>query len=237
MLGANASKACQYTYPFQTVREFIDFSMKITRLGESGTLGFLPHLNAQAAAALINEAITTESRQEFAFRQFEGLFPVPVSNLWRGDYPPMDVHSLQIVLVHAFYHSKYAMDHACAVYHSVPCGESKAEVAELPRAEYHGEHSTSLVPDFQNLVSGCPTPYRFTLTPLRPRSVSSNLRIRSPLSFISPSQNIITVAQYFAFFFGYRTRQTRLCCPMARSQTRRCPQIAQLFPRLATSSI
>ncbi|KAI0699531.1 ferritin-like domain-containing protein [Cytidiella melzeri] len=77
MLGSNASEACQYSYPFETVSEFIDFSVKLTRSGESGTLGFLPHLNSQASAALINEAISTESRQEFALRQFEGLFPVP----------------------------------------------------------------------------------------------------------------------------------------------------------------
>ncbi|KAI0812679.1 ferritin-like domain-containing protein [Irpex lacteus] len=93
MLGANASEACQYSYPFTTVREFIDFSMKITRLGESGTLGFLPHLNSQASAALITEAISTESRQEFAFRQFEGLFPVP---FW---FTPTITQSMQWTLL------------------------------------------------------------------------------------------------------------------------------------------
>jgi len=67
--------------------------MKITRLGESGTLGFLPHLNSQAAAALINQAITTESRQEFAFRQFEGLFPVP---FW---FTPTITQSMQWTLL------------------------------------------------------------------------------------------------------------------------------------------
>lgn len=73
----NASTACNYTYPFTTVPEFIDFSMRITRLGESGTFGFLEHLNSRASASLLLEAISTESRQEMVFRQLEGLFPMP----------------------------------------------------------------------------------------------------------------------------------------------------------------
>lgn len=74
----NASLQCNYTYPFNTVREFIDFSLKITRLGESGTFGFLEHLDSRASAALLLQAVSTESRQEMVFRQFEGLFPMPV---------------------------------------------------------------------------------------------------------------------------------------------------------------
>lgn len=74
----NASLACNYSYPFHTVREFIDFSMKITRLGESGTFGFLEHLDSRASAILLLESISTESRQEMIFRQLEGLFPMPV---------------------------------------------------------------------------------------------------------------------------------------------------------------
>ena len=57
----------------------IDFSMKITRAGESGTFGFLEHLNSRASAQLLLESISTESRQEMVFRQLEGLFPMPVS--------------------------------------------------------------------------------------------------------------------------------------------------------------
>lgn len=155
MLGSNASEACQYSYPFQTVREFIDFSMKITRLGESGTLGFLPHLNSQAAAALINQAITTESRQEFAFRQFEGLFPVPVS-LTRCYIVRCMLMALA-VLVHAYHYSKHAMDFAGAVYHCMPCEESETDVAELPCAQCHGEHTNFLIPILRTLVSACAT--------------------------------------------------------------------------------
>ena len=73
-----AAQPCNYSYPFETVRDFVDFSMKITRLGESGTFGFLEHLDSRASAMLLLEAISTESRQEMIFRQFEGLFPMPV---------------------------------------------------------------------------------------------------------------------------------------------------------------
>lgn len=89
ILAPNASLPCNYTYPFESVRDFIDFSMKITRLGESGTFGFLEHLDSRASASLLLEAISTESRQEMIFRQFEGLFPMPVST-------PLVPHSLPI---------------------------------------------------------------------------------------------------------------------------------------------
>ncbi|GJE92284.1 ferritin-like domain-containing protein [Phanerochaete sordida] len=77
ILSPNVTTACNYTYPFTTVQEFIDFSMRITRLGESGTFGFLEHLDSRASASLLLEAISTESRQEMIFRQLEGLFPMP----------------------------------------------------------------------------------------------------------------------------------------------------------------
>lgn len=75
--SASLPKQCTYTYPFTTVREFIDFSRRLTRWGEAGTIGFLGHLDAQDAAALINDAIQTEGRQQMIFRQWEGLFPMP----------------------------------------------------------------------------------------------------------------------------------------------------------------
>ena len=74
----NASKPCTYAYPFGNVRDFIDFSDKITRIGESGALGFLSHLNSPAAASLMSETLTVEARQEMVLRQMEGLFPMPV---------------------------------------------------------------------------------------------------------------------------------------------------------------
>ena len=78
ILQGRGAKQCQYQYPFATVREFVDFCQKLTRFGESGVYGFLEHLNSRAAATLLLDSITTEARQQMIFRQFEGLFPMPV---------------------------------------------------------------------------------------------------------------------------------------------------------------
>lgn len=78
MLGPSAPKQCEYQYPFTTVPQFVDFCQKLTRWGESGVYGFLPHLDSRAAAQLLLQSITTEARQQMIFRQFEGLFPMPV---------------------------------------------------------------------------------------------------------------------------------------------------------------
>lgn len=78
MLGPHAAKECNYTYPFTTVPEYVDFCQKLTRFGESGVYGFLPHLNSRPSAQLLLQSITTEARQQMIFRQFEGLFPMPV---------------------------------------------------------------------------------------------------------------------------------------------------------------
>ena len=78
MLGAAAPKPCTYHYPVQNLTEYIDFSQKLTRWGESGVYGFLNHLDSRAAAQLLLQSISTEARQQMIFRQFEGLFPMPV---------------------------------------------------------------------------------------------------------------------------------------------------------------
>ncbi|KAK7230113.1 hypothetical protein V2G26_002283 [Clonostachys chloroleuca] len=77
MLGPQAPKQCTYNYPVTNVREFIDFNQKLTRWGESGVYGFLPHLNSGPAAQLLLQSITVEARQELIFRQFGGQFPMP----------------------------------------------------------------------------------------------------------------------------------------------------------------
>ncbi|OJJ81417.1 ferritin-like domain-containing protein [Aspergillus glaucus CBS 516.65] len=78
ILGAEAPKQCQYNYPYTTVREFLDFCQKLTRFSEAGVYGFLAHLDSREAATLLTQTITTEARQQMIFRQFEGLFPMPV---------------------------------------------------------------------------------------------------------------------------------------------------------------
>ena len=78
ILGAEAPVQCTYNYPYTTVREFIDFCQKLTRFGESGVYGFLNHLDSREAGQLLLQSISTEARQQMIFRQFNGLFPMPV---------------------------------------------------------------------------------------------------------------------------------------------------------------
>lgn len=74
----NAPQGCNYSFPFETPEEFVDLSMKVTRTGESGVLGFIEHLDSRAGASSLGAAVFVESRQQMAFRQLEGLFPFPV---------------------------------------------------------------------------------------------------------------------------------------------------------------
>ncbi|KAI4866462.1 ferritin-like domain-containing protein [Hypoxylon rubiginosum] len=78
MLGAQAPVQCTYNYPIANVREYIDFSQKLTRWGESGVYGFLNHLDSRETAQILLQSISTEARQQMIFRQFGGLFPMPV---------------------------------------------------------------------------------------------------------------------------------------------------------------
>jgi len=78
MLGPQAPRQCTYNYPVTNVREYIDFCQKLTRFGESGVYGFLNHLNARDVGQMLLQSISTEARQQMVFRQFQGLFPMPV---------------------------------------------------------------------------------------------------------------------------------------------------------------
>merc|ERR1712098_584715 len=69
---------CTYNYPFTTVHEAFDFTQKLTRFGESGVWGFQAHLDSREVAQLLDQSIATEARQQMIFRQFSGLFPMPV---------------------------------------------------------------------------------------------------------------------------------------------------------------
>lgn len=73
-----ATPQCTYNYPFKTVHEAFDFTQKLTRFGESGVWGFQSHLDAREVAQLLDQSIATEARQQMIFRQFAGLFPMPV---------------------------------------------------------------------------------------------------------------------------------------------------------------
>lgn len=71
-----AAVACNYTYPFTTVHEFVDFCQKLTWWGESGVAYFLSKLDSRATANLLFQSIEVEGRQQMVFRQFSGLFPM-----------------------------------------------------------------------------------------------------------------------------------------------------------------
>jgi len=74
-----ATARCEYNFPnFTSILDFIDLNQRITRFGESGVIGFLSHLNSQPSATNLAQAIATETRQQFAFRQLEGLFPIDI---------------------------------------------------------------------------------------------------------------------------------------------------------------
>ncbi|PQE05249.1 putative rds1 protein [Rutstroemia sp. NJR-2017a BVV2] len=73
-----ATPQCTYNYPYETVMEAFDFSQKLTRFGESGVWGFQAHLDSREVAQLLDQSIATEARQQLIFRQFSGLFPMPV---------------------------------------------------------------------------------------------------------------------------------------------------------------
>lgn len=78
LLGAQAPLQCTYNYPISNLQEYIDFSQKLTKFTESGVYGFLSHLDSGAASQLLLQSISTSARQQVIFRQFEGLFPMPV---------------------------------------------------------------------------------------------------------------------------------------------------------------
>jgi hypothetical protein len=79
MLGQAAPRQCTYDYPFKTVREYMNWNVKLTRWGESGTWGFLSHLDSREVATLLVQAEAIEARQQMVFRQMLGLHPMPVS--------------------------------------------------------------------------------------------------------------------------------------------------------------
>ncbi|GAA5979320.1 hypothetical protein JCM5350_006966 [Sporobolomyces pararoseus] len=74
ILGVDRSaKMCTYQYPYQNVDEFITFCQLLTRFGEAGVHGFLGQLDSRPAAQILLQSITTEARQQMAFRQLQGL--------------------------------------------------------------------------------------------------------------------------------------------------------------------
>ncbi|TIB26237.1 hypothetical protein E3P86_04158 [Wallemia ichthyophaga] len=71
------SQQCSYKYPYTTVREALAFAEYITRFGEAGVYGFLPHLDSRPIAQLLLQSITTEAKQEVSMAMMAGEFPQP----------------------------------------------------------------------------------------------------------------------------------------------------------------
>jgi hypothetical protein len=78
MLGERAPAQCYYDYPYNTVREWVDFMQRLTRFGESGVWGFINHLDSREVGQLLAQSIATEARQQMIFRQMSGLTPMDV---------------------------------------------------------------------------------------------------------------------------------------------------------------
>jgi len=70
---------CEYQWPnFTNIVDYLDFNQKATRWGESGVVGFLQHLNSRPGGTVLTQAIVTEARQQFAFRQLSGYMAIDV---------------------------------------------------------------------------------------------------------------------------------------------------------------
>ena len=111
-------------------------AFQLTRFGESGVYGFLEHLDSRAAAELLLQSITTEARQQMIFRQFEGLFPMPVRAPPRSPIMQFSLTSLGIDLVHTRNHTIHGLDVALALHRQLPSRKSAHRLSKLPGIEH-----------------------------------------------------------------------------------------------------
>lgn len=112
--------------------------------------GFLEHLDSRAAANLLLESIVTEARQQMIFRQFEGLFPMPVcipivtvivtTTVGRDSL----TSKCLLGVLHSGHHAEHGVDTARTVHHFVPREQHTARVAELPSTEHRRTYAHSL---------------------------------------------------------------------------------------------
>jgi hypothetical protein len=137
MLGQAAPKQCTYDYPFNTVREFVEWNVKLTRWGESGTWGFLSHLDSREVATLLVQAEAIEARQQMVFRQMLGLPPMPVS------FTPGQTNLFSenpcVVCDSDFscrYSPELALDISCALHFLLPGQQHPHRMAEFSRIAY-----------------------------------------------------------------------------------------------------
>ncbi|KAK4696759.1 hypothetical protein P7C70_g8321, partial [Phenoliferia sp. Uapishka_3] len=92
-----AAKQCVYQYPFTTVPEFILFCQLLTRFGESGVYGFLPHLDSRPSAQILLQSITTVRPHVTTILEF----PSDTWSQLAGGSPADDLPSASRSLPHA----------------------------------------------------------------------------------------------------------------------------------------
>ncbi|KAH9859106.1 Rds1 protein [Lenzites betulinus] len=187
MLGPEtAPKQCNYTYPFETVRDFVDFCQKLTSFGESGVYGFLEHLDSRPVASLLLESITTEARQQMIFRQFEGLFPMP---MW---FVPAITQSMAWTLL-APYIMSCPENNTQLVWQNFPA----LNITNNPNAT---ALSNDTMPDITNNRS----------VPLSSPGMTVNLTWEDPGKTVGPNGTAYTFAQYVAWISQLNTTYTDL---------------------------
>lgn len=133
MLGESAPKQCTYNYPFKTVREYIDFNVRLTRWGESGNWGFLSHLDSKEVATLLVQAEAIEARQQSVFRQWLGLHPMPI---W---FAPGEIYMVITFLCHGLtgnrrHPSILALDSAFSVHQLLSGEQHSSGLAKFPQS-------------------------------------------------------------------------------------------------------
>jgi hypothetical protein len=119
------------------------------RYGEGGTIGFLGHLNAQDTAAMINDAIQTEARQQMV----RNPCTEPISILLRVSrtgVPAVQRSFPDAVLVYDEHHAEHAVDAHGAVHCDLSRGRAQGCVDGLPSAERHCAHPYRLSFDTSN---------------------------------------------------------------------------------------
>lgn len=137
MLGERAPVQCYYDYPYNTVREWLDFMQRVTRFGESGVWGFINHLDSREVGQLLAQSIATEARQQQIFRQMSGLTPM---NVWFENGWPyvfhdkLSIHYSRRLILDS--QSVMGVVDARSIYQLLPREHYASRVAELSRASH-----------------------------------------------------------------------------------------------------
>lgn len=111
---------------------------QLTRWGESGVYGFLPHLDSRPSAQILLQSITTEVRLLWIFIDIPSDICI-LSGSPADDLPPVRGSLPDGRLVRDRDHPVYGLDVACALPRIVSQGKSEDQVAQLPCVDDHRE--------------------------------------------------------------------------------------------------